>query len=40
MGWGKVVSLHAYLDTEKVVAVMRRMAKAGIAEAEAAPIED
>lgn len=40
MRWGKVVSLHAYLDTEKVVQAFRRMAEAGIAEAEAAPIED
>jgi ketosteroid isomerase-like protein len=40
MRWGKVVSLHAYLDTEKVVTVFRQMAAQGFAEAVAAPIED
>jgi ketosteroid isomerase-like protein len=40
MRWGKVVSLHAYLDTELVVAAFQRMAEQGIAEAAAAPIED
>jgi ketosteroid isomerase-like protein len=40
MRWGKVVSLHAYLDTEKVVTVFRQMAVEGFAEAVAAPIED
>ena len=40
MRWGKVVALHAYLDTELVVAAFRRMAGQGIAEAAAAPIED
>jgi ketosteroid isomerase-like protein len=40
MRWGKVVSLHAYLDTEKVVTVLRQMAEHGFAEAVAAPIED
>ncbi len=40
MRWGKVFSLHAYLDTQKVVEAFRRMAEQGIAEASAAPIED
>jgi hypothetical protein len=40
MRWGQVISLHAYLDTEKVVTVFRQMAKEGFAEAVAAPIED
>ena len=31
--WGKVVVLHAYLDTEILVDAMRVMAKAGVAEA-------
>lgn len=38
--WGKLVSLHAYLDTEIVADACRRMADCGIAEAGAAPIED
>ena len=38
--WGKLVSLHAYLNTEIVAAACRRMADSGIAEAGAAPIED
>jgi len=40
MRWGKVVSLHAYLDTEKVITIFRQMAEAGFPEAVAAPIED
>ena len=38
--WGKVVVLHAYLDTQIVLDAMRVMAKAGVAEASAAKIED
>ena len=38
--WGKVVSLHAYLDTEHFADACRRMAAAGIAEAAAERIED
>jgi ketosteroid isomerase-like protein len=37
---GKAVSIHAYLDTDKVTASCERMAAAGIAEAGAAPITD
>ncbi len=40
MRWGKVVSLHAYLDTEVFADACRRMADQGIDEAAAAPIED
>ena len=36
--WGKGVSVHAYLDTEKVTAITDRLAKAGIAEAAEPPI--
>jgi ketosteroid isomerase-like protein len=38
--WGKVVVLHAYLDTQIVIDAMRAMAKAGVAEASAPKIED
>ena len=38
--WGKVVVLHAYLDTVIIVDAMHSMAKAGVAEASAAKIED
>lgn len=38
--WGKVVVLHAYLDTQIVVDAMRVMTNAGVAEATAAKIED
>ena len=40
MRWGRVVSLHAYLDTEVFAEACRRMAARGIEEAAAAPIED
>ena len=40
MRWGRVVSLHAYLDTAVFADACRRMAEAGITEATAAPIED
>jgi ketosteroid isomerase-like protein len=36
--WGKGVSVHAYLDTEKVTAITERLAAAGIAEAAEPPI--
>ena len=36
--WGKVVEIHAYLDTQKVRDACDRMAEAGIAEAAAEPI--
>lgn len=40
MRWGKVVSLHAYLDTEVFADACRRMADDGVVEAAAKPIED
>jgi ketosteroid isomerase-like protein len=40
MRWGKVVSLHAYLDTETFAAACRRMAASGLEEAAASPIAD
>jgi ketosteroid isomerase-like protein len=38
--WGKVVSLHAYLDTQVVADTCRRLAEWGLAVAAAPPIED
>ncbi len=38
MKWGRIVSLHAYLDTGLWESACRRMADGGIAEAGAAPI--
>lgn len=38
--WGKIVSLHPYLDTQKYAAALGRLAKSGFAAAGAAPIED
>lgn len=38
--WGKVVVLHAYLDTQIMIDAMRTMAKAGVKEAMAPRIED
>jgi ketosteroid isomerase-like protein len=38
--WGKIVSLHPYLDTQKYAAALNRLAGTGLAEAGAAPIED
>jgi ketosteroid isomerase-like protein len=40
MKWGKVVYLHAYLDTQKTEALFERLAASGWVEAAAAPIED
>ena len=40
MQWGKVVYLHAYLDTQKTAAFFERLAAFGLVEASAAPIED
>lgn len=37
--WGKLVYLHAYLDTQKVAEVCDRLAARGMAEAAAPPIE-
>jgi ketosteroid isomerase-like protein len=38
MRWGKVVSIHAYLDTQVLTATLNRMAVSGIKEAKAPPI--
>jgi ketosteroid isomerase-like protein len=38
--WGKVVSLHAYLDTQEFAAACERLAAQGFEEASAAPITD
>lgn len=40
MRWGKVVYLHAYLDTQKTVDMCDRLAAFGMPEALAEPIED
>lgn len=40
MRWGRVVSVHAYEDSQRVAEACRRMASAGIEEAAAAPIAD
>lgn len=40
MRWGKVVYLHAYLDTQVTLDMCQRLAAHGMAEAMAAPIED
>lgn len=40
MRWGKVVYLHAYLDTQLTEALCRRLTAYGLAEASAPPIED
>lgn len=37
--WGRLVYLHAYLDTQKVAEVCDRLAAGGMAEAAAPPIE-
>ncbi len=38
MQWGKVVSIHAYLDTQVLIDTLNRMALNGIDEAKAQPI--
>jgi ketosteroid isomerase-like protein len=38
--WGRVVSLHVYLDTQKLADACRRQAQQGLADAVAAPIVD
>jgi ketosteroid isomerase-like protein len=40
MVWGKVVYLHAYLDTQKTEVLCKRLVTYGLAEAGAPPIED
>jgi ketosteroid isomerase-like protein len=36
--WGRIVSIHAYLDTQIVAETSRRLAAKGVSEAGAAPI--
>jgi ketosteroid isomerase-like protein len=36
--WGRIVSIHAYLDTQIVAAASRRLAEHGFPEAAAEPI--
>lgn len=38
MRWGRVVSIHAYLDTQVLIDTLNRMAVSGIEEAHAPPI--
>ncbi len=38
--WGRAVSIHGYLDTEKATAVAERLAANGFEEAAAAPVGD
>lgn len=38
--WGKVIGLHAYLDTQRVAEACEAMAQAGVVEAAEAPIVD
>jgi ketosteroid isomerase-like protein len=38
--WGRAVSLHVYLDAQKLADVCRRQARHGVSEALAAPIVD
>jgi ketosteroid isomerase-like protein len=40
ISWGKVISLHAYLDTQLAEELCERLAVYGIADASAPPIED
>jgi ketosteroid isomerase-like protein len=40
MRWGKIMYLHAYLDTQLTAALCQRLTASGLAEAAAAPIED
>ncbi len=40
LSWGKLVSLHAYLDTQVVIDACNRMASQGVSEAAAPMIED
>ena len=37
--WGRLIGLHAYLDTQKVEETLDRLAKGGIEEASAPPIQ-
>ncbi len=38
--WGKVMSFHAYLDTQRIAEACHEMAQQGVTEAAAAPILD
>jgi ketosteroid isomerase-like protein len=38
--WGRVIYLHEYLDSQRVAAVCRRLARQGVSEAAAEPVAD
>jgi ketosteroid isomerase-like protein len=38
--WGRLVYLHEYLDSQRVAAVCRRLAREGVSEAAAKPVTD
>jgi len=38
--WGKAVDIHTYVDTYKIQKALKMLAKQGIQEAAAEPIED
>ena len=38
--WGRVIYLHEYLDSQRVAAVCRRLARQGVSEAAAEPLTD
>src|SRR5918993_3855215 len=38
--WGRVIYLHEYLDSQRVAAVCRRLARQGVSEAAAKPLTD
>jgi ketosteroid isomerase-like protein len=38
--WGRVIYLHEYLDSQRVAAVCRRLARQGVSEAAAEPVTD
>ena len=40
MRWGRIVGIHAYLDTQKIEEVCRRLSQKGMKEAAAPPIEE
>src|SRR5215207_8670709 len=38
--WGRMIYLHEYLDSQRVAAVCRRLARQGVSEAAAEPVTD
>src|SRR5215213_127973 len=38
--WGRMIYLHEYLDSQRVAAVCRRLARQGVSEAAAEPVAD